>query len=302
MNVARIGIGQLCSSSNLKQNLEVVKSLIKKALDQDVKVLFFPEATDYLSRNAEHSKKLASQTPEFISELQSAICQLTKAAGKPIDISIGIHMPPSEVNTKNGDSRVKNVLLYINSNGEILQKYQKLHLFDVDVPNGPILKESNSVQPGSEIPSIINTPVGKLGSCICYDIRFPELSLKLRSKGAQILCFPSAFTMKTGEAHWELLGRARAIDTQSFVVMPAQQGEHDVYADEKPSDESAVKRISWGHSMIIDPWGRILSAADLTTHDPQLIIADLDIEAQDKIRRDMPLWAQRRRDIFGDFV
>ncbi|CDO94761.1 unnamed protein product [Kluyveromyces dobzhanskii CBS 2104] len=302
MNAARIGIGQLCSSSNLTQNLEVVKSLIKKALDQDVKVLFFPEATDYLSRNAEHSKKLAAGTPSFVSELQSAITQLTKDAGKHIDISIGVHLPPSDLDVEGGDSRVKNILLYINSKGEILQKYQKLHLFDVDVPNGPILKESNSVQPGTTIPGILNTPAGKLGSCICYDIRFPELSLKLRSEGAQILCFPSAFTVKTGEAHWELLGKARALDTQSFVVMPAQQGEHDVYSDATDSDESTVKRVSWGHSMIIDPWGKVLSAADPLSDLPQLIVADLDIAYLDKVRRDMPLWKQRRRDIFGDFV
>ena len=197
---------------------------------------------------------------------------------------------------------MKNVLLYINSKGEIVQRYQKLHLFDVDVPNGPILKESNSVQPGSEIPDIIETPAGKLGSCICYDIRFPELSLKLRTKGAEILCFPSAFTMKTGEAHWELLGRARALDTQSFVIMPGQQGKHHVYADSTQKDENTIQRISWGHSMIIDPWGRILAAADPKDDIPQLIFADLDLAAQQKIREDMPLWKQRRRDIFGDYI
>lgn len=300
--MARIGIGQLCSSSNLVHNMEVVKHLIEKALENDVKVLFFPEATDYLSRNADHSKRLAKQTLSFVSELQSNIRSITKKVGKTIDVSIGVHLPPSNLDISKGDSRVKNVLLYINSNGEIVQKYQKLHLFDVDVPNGPILKESKSVQPGSAIPSILETPAGKLGSCICYDIRFPELSMKLRSEGAEILCFPSAFTMKTGEAHWELLGKARALDTQSFVVMPAQQGEHDVYADGSDDSAPGVKRVSWGHSMIIDPWGTVIAAADPSSNEPQLITADLDLESQAKIRRDIPLWKQRRRDIFGDFI
>lgn len=300
--MTRVAVGQLCSSSSLAQNLETVRLLIKKSLAQDAKVLFLPEATDYLSRNALHSRQLADLTPQFVNDVQSLIRQLATEQGKPIDLSIGVHLPPSTEDILSGDNRVKNVLLYINSNGEIVQKYQKLHLFDVDVPNGPILKESKSVQPGPVLPEIIDTPAGKLGSCICYDIRFPELSLKLRSKGAELLCFPSAFTMKTGEAHWELLGKARALDTQSFVIMPGQQGEHNVYADGPGEDESAVKRVSWGHSMIIDPWGKILASADPNSDEPQVIVADLDLEAQKKIRTDMPLWNQRRRDVFGDFV
>ncbi|SCW03228.1 LAFE_0G05820g1_1 [Lachancea fermentati] len=299
----RIAIGQLCSSSSHDHNLERVRYLTEQALKQDVRLVFFPEATDYISRSAAHSKVLAQKTPVFVEQLKKTIVELCSRYGKPIDVSIGVHLPPDELDVSKKDDRVKNCNLYINHEGKIIQSYQKLHLFDVDVPNGPITRESDSVQPGNELPAIVNTPVGKLGTAICFDVRFPEMSLKLRSNGAEILCFPSAFTMKTGEAHWQILGQARALDTQCFVVMPGQQGEHDVYADttEEPPQNS-VKRSSWGHSMIIDPWGSVIIKADPTSNEPQLIVADLDKSLQEKTRTNMPLWKQRRRDIFGSYV
>ncbi|QLL33788.1 hypothetical protein HG536_0F01130 [Torulaspora globosa] len=152
------------------------------------------------------------------------------------------------------------------------------------------MKESSGVQPGSKAAEIVQTPVGRLGLEICYDIRFPEQSLELRSKGADILCFPSAFTMKTGEAHWQLLGRARAVDTQCFVVMPAQSGKHDTGSG-ADSSQDYVERISWGHSMVIDPWGRIIAQSGCNGE--ELIIADLDYTVLEKVRADMPLWEQR---------
>ncbi|KAL3230742.1 Deaminated glutathione amidase [Nakaseomyces bracarensis] len=298
----RIAIGQLSSSSNHSKNLLKVVSLIERAIKEDVRLIFFPEATDYLSQNAEHSKFLAHKSPRFIEELQGKVKMINKTANRSIDISIGVHLPPNEKDK--GDDRVKNVLLYINHEGKILQTYQKLHLFDVDVPNGPILKESRSVQPGSEIPSILSTPVGKLGSSICYDIRFPELALRLRKEGAELICYPSAFTSKTGEAHWELLGRARAIDTQCYVVMPGQCGSHDVFDDEWSKTHSnstnTVERRSWGHSLIINPWGEVIASADgMDQKDGDLIIADLDMDLLKKVRENMPLIDQRRYDMFN---
>lgn len=300
-NLSRIAIGQLCSSSNLTKNLNLVTELISKAIDNNVRVIFFPEATDYISQDATHSKKLVKGSPRFVESLREEVKCLVEKTSKKIDVAIGVHLPPNTLDLRNGEDRVKNIMLYINHEGKIIDSYQKLHLFDVDVPNGPVLKESSSVQPGSDIPNIVNTPVGKLGMEICYDIRFPELSLELRSRGAQILCFPSAFTMKTGEAHWELLGRARAIDTQCFVVMPAQQGVHDTSSDSGESDsKKAVQRISWGRSMIIDPWGNVIARSnqDNSVNAPELIIADLDCTLLEKVRTDMPLWKQRRTDLF----
>ncbi|EJS43181.1 nit2p [Saccharomyces arboricola H-6] len=300
----RVAIAQLCSSADMASNLKVVKKMIFKAIQDKADVVFFPEASDYLSQNPLHSRYLAQKSPQFIQELQSSITDLVKQTSRNIDVSIGVHLPPTEQDLLEENDRVKNVLLYINHEGKILQEYQKLHLFDVDVPNGPILKESKSVQPGKVIPDIIDTPVGKLGSAICYDIRFPELSLKLRSMGAEILCFPSAFTTKTGEAHWELLGRARAVDTQCYVIMPGQEGVHDLCDPkwEKQQDVSAPTksplRESWGHSMIIGPWGEIIAQVDPNRTGPQLIFANLDQESLQGVRNRMPLCKQRRDDLF----
>lgn len=311
----KIAIGQLCSSSNLKANLDTVIRLISEAIDNDVKVIFFPEASDYIAQNSLHSKYLVQKSPEFVTKLQKSVRNLVLQKGKPIDVSIGVHLPiftnDSYIYDKNhikNDDRVRNMLLYINHKGEIIDQYQKLHLFDVDIPNGPILKESESVQPGKHLPNIIDTPVGKLGSAICYDIRFSELSLKLRSTGSEIICFPSAFTMKTGKAHWELLARARAIDTQCYIVMPGQNGIHNTN-DPKWSDlnkdmttstmtENIIQRQSWGHSMIVDPWGTVIAKADPDIQGPQLIFADVDHQVLREIRMKMPLWQQRRKDIF----
>ncbi|SMN22826.1 similar to Saccharomyces cerevisiae YJL126W NIT2 Nit protein [Maudiozyma saulgeensis] len=294
----RVAIGQLCSSSNLQKNLKIVTQLISKAIDKDVKLILFPEATDFLSRNSAHSRYLASHTSKFISDLQNNIRMLVQQKSKKIDVSIGVHLPPSKLID---DSRTRNVLLYINHNGTIIDTYQKLHLFDVDIKNGPILKESQSVQAGMNLPNVIETPVGKLGTAICYDIRFPEMAAYLRSKGAQLLCYPSAFTMKTGVAHWETLGKARAIDNQCYVIMPGQQGKHNVYDDDwKDSTESGTKTVerqSWGHSMVINPWGEIVAKAT-ESDEPQLVIADLDHELMNTVRQNMPLLSHMRKDIF----
>lgn len=305
----KIAIGQLCSSSQHAQNLSIVASLIERAIKLDARVIFFPEATDYLSQNATHSRVLAKSSPTFVDDLRLKIKDINeryKSEKRAIDVSIGVHLPPSEQDILKGDDRVKNVLLYIDSSGVIRSSYTKLHLFDVDVPNGPILKESQSVQPGDQIPSIIDTPAGKLGCSICYDIRFPELALRLRSMGAQILCYPSAFTMKTGQAHWELLGRARAIDTQCYVVMPGQSGTHNITGDtwsktaDSKTNPNSVTRMSWGHSMIINPWGDVIARSDETINEPQLVVSDIDLKSMERVRVNMPLWQQRRLDLFDN--
>lgn len=294
--ISRIAIGQLCSSSSLNRNLETVKRLIGKAVDSNAQVIFFPEATDYISRDAAHSKRLAYSSPLFVEELRGEVRNVYEKTSKKIDVAVGVHLPPTVFEMEKGENRVKNVLLYINHKGDIVQSYQKMHLFDVDVPNGPIMLESKSVQPGNKYADIVESPAGKLGLAICYDIRFPEQSMELRSRGAEILCFPSAFTMRTGEAHWELLGKARAMDTQCFVVMPAQSGQHRVYEDEEDDEaekrDDSQPRRSWGHSMVIDPWGRIIAQSNQES-DTELIIADLDFTILQSVRTNMPLWQQR---------
>lgn len=295
----KVAVGQLCSSSNTKNNLRTVYKILNLAIQNQARILFLPEATDYLAQNAKHSLQLSQQVKTaFLTPLVEHI----KALNQSTYVSIGIHLP-NDTTTK-----VENVHLLIDPKGTIVSRYQKLHLFDVDVPNGPILKESNSVEAGNTItPPTLIDDVANIGLSICYDIRFPELSLKLRQLGANILTFPSAFTTKTGDAHWEVLSKARALDSQCFVVNAAQCGHHDVGTNEKGD---TIERISYGDSIIVDPWGTVLAKAkkfddkDLSVDDDsdyfEVIYADLDFDQLNKMRTNMPLSQHRRADVFGD--
>lgn len=297
-----VAAGQLCSSSSLKENGLRAAALIRKAVAQNARVIFLPEASDYIASNAAHSKALVTpyETSPFIEAIRETLKEL-HSAGKFIQVAVGIHEPAV------GDplNRTKNTLVYLDTDGELLHRYQKLHLFDVDIPNGPILKESNSVQPGSQVLPPFDTPAGKLGLAICYDLRFPELALRLRTLGAQILTYPSAWTMKTGP-HFQTLGTAMAILTQSYVVLPAQKGVHNVHADTEassadPSDApKGSKRESYGHTCIIDPNGTILAQCSDASNSDQICVADIDLSVVDRMRTNMPLWSQRRgKEVFG---
>lgn len=311
MTILKIVAGQMRLSADLAHNAKVAISLLKDAYSKGAKVLFLPEAADYISRDAAHSVSLASTTQElFISPIQSAIKEIYESAPSDLEfrgicVAVGVHEPASG---ENFGKKVQNNQLWISSAGDVVHRYQKIHLFDVNITNGPILQELKSVEPGKLIvpPFAISSvyPGFNVGLSICYDIRFPELSLKLRKLGASILTFPSAFTTKTGEAHWLELGRARAIDSQCFVVMAAQCGVHDVGTAE---GSKPVKRISYGQSVIIGPWGEVLAKArrydelGLDETDPsyhELVVADLDLTALEKIRRDMPVFTHRRYDIY----
>ncbi len=206
-----------------------------------------------------------------------------------LPINVGIHEPAE------GGKKVKNTLIWINEHGTITSRYQKLHLFDVDIPGGPVLKESNSVEAGKDIVPPIDTPIGKLGMMICFDLRFPEISLRLRRQGAQVLVYPSAFTVPTGKAHWETLLRGRAIENQAFVIAAAQCGRHN------------GKRVSYGASIVIGPWGEVMASSDRVEdadaereggREPQLLIVDLDLDLVEESRKKVPLL--RRTDVYPE--
>ncbi|KAJ8098275.1 carbon-nitrogen hydrolase [Lipomyces tetrasporus] len=274
--------GQFCSTGSMAENLASVKSLIQQSVEAGAKVLFLPEASDYIARSPAETVALARpiEQSEFVIGIQEELRNLETS----LEVSVGIH------ESVENEDRCKNVLLWINSRGEITQRYQKLHLFDVNLKNGPLLMESRSVQPGQDVLPPFDSPLGKIGYAICYDIRFPEHALRLRTLGADIITYPSAFTVRTGQAHWELLGRARAVDTQTYVIMAAQVGAHD---------REGMRR-SWGHAMIIDPWGTILAQCPDTDSLPRICVADIDLEVVEKVRADMPLWQQRRGvDVYG---
>lgn len=274
-----VAAGQLCSSPDLAANGAAASQLIETAANNNARILFLPEASDYIAKDAQQSKLIARPIDEspFVKLVLNKIQELNNK-GKKIDVLLGIHEP-----TNDSLNRTKNLSIYIDSNCKILQKYQKIHLFDVNIPNGPILNESKSVQPGNKLLDPINSPIGKIGQLICYDLRFPELAIKLRSKGCQILTYPSAWTVKTGP-HFHILGKAIAILTQCFVILPAQFGKH-------PN----TTRESYGHTCIIDPNGVVLSQC---SNSQSLCYADIDVAVLDSLRNGMPVMQHRRPDLY----
>lgn len=191
-----------------------------------------------------------------------------------LPISVGVHEPSDDPNSK----RIKNTLLWINEKGEIAQRYQKLHLFDLEIEGGPVMKESNTIEPGMEILPPFDSVVGKIGSMICFDLRFPEISLALKRQHAYVILYPSAFTPQTGKAHWKPLLRARAIECQAYVIAAAQVGAHN------------EKRTSYGHSIVISPWGEVLAELGGEKKDePEILTVDIDLDKVQKVRKEMPL-------------
>ncbi|OGE48215.1 hypothetical protein PENARI_c031G12165 [Penicillium arizonense] len=269
-------VGQLCSTANITSNLAQCQVLIQKAAAAGAKVLFLPEASDYIASSPEQSYSLAKsrECADFVSALQK------DAERQNLHINVGIHEIAS-------DTRLKNSLIWIDNKGAITQNYQKIHLFDVDIKDGPTLKESANVQPGQQIPKPFDTPIGRVGLSICFDLRFPEISLALRRQNAEVITYPSAFTVPTGKAHWESLLRARAIETQSYVIAAAQAGPHN------------EKRRSYGHSIIVNPWGEVVAKLGDEHQEPQIATADVDLDLVAKIRREMPLL--RRNDLYPEF-
>ncbi|KAK3998064.1 carbon-nitrogen hydrolase [Cladorrhinum sp. PSN332] len=269
-----IAVGQLTSTASMTHNLRQCQVLVKKAVQAGAKALFLPEATDYIGSSPEETIALVKPvaSSEFVLGLRE------EARREKLPIHVGVHEPGIDSN------KVKNTVLWINDQGEIAHRYQKLHLFDVDIKNGPVLKESRSVERGSQIQPPFDTPFGKVASTICFDLRFPEISIALKRMGADIITYPSAFTVPTGKAHWEILLRARAIETQSYVVAAAQVGRHN------------EKRVSYGHSIIVDPWGAVLADLGGKSEEPEIATAEIDHELLKKVRMEMPL--NRRTDVY----
>ncbi|CAB37598.1 bis(5'-adenosyl)-triphosphatase Nit1 [Schizosaccharomyces pombe] len=268
-------VAQLNSSGSILKNLAICKELISQAAAKGAKCIFFPEASDFIAHNSDEAIELTNHPDcsKFIRDVRES------ATKHSIFVNICVHEP----------SKVKNKLL--NSSlfieplhGEIISRYSKAHLFDVEIKNGPTLKESNTTLRGEAILPPCKTPLGKVGSAICFDIRFPEQAIKLRNMGAHIITYPSAFTEKTGAAHWEVLLRARALDSQCYVIAPAQGGKHN------------EKRASYGHSMIVDPWGTVIAQYSDISSPNGLIFADLDLNLVDHVRTYIPLL--RRNDLY----
>ncbi|XP_060067830.1 deaminated glutathione amidase-like [Ylistrum balloti] len=272
---SKIGVVQLTCTADKKKNFETCRQFIHQAKDNGVQMVFLPEAADFIGESKQRSMEMAESIEgETISNYRKLAQQTS------IWISIGgFH----EQGHENDSNRVLNTHVVIDDQGEIKATYSKVHLFDLDL--GDLrLCESDYTIPGDRITCPVSSPVGNVGLGICYDLRFPEMSIALAQQGAEILTYPSAFTVTTGRAHWEVLLRSRAVENQCYVVAAAQTGKHN------------DKRASYGHTMVIDPWGTIVAQCE---EDPGLCVADVDLSFLRKVRRDMPVWNHRRHDLYG---
>lgn len=272
-----IGVCQLTCTADKNKNLETSSALIRRAKARGAQMVFLPEACDYIGESKQQSMDMAES-------IQGEIINHYKKLAKDLDVWLsigGFHEKGPENTEKN---RVYNTHVVINSHGVIEDTYSKTHMFDLDIPGKVRLCESDYTIPGSKITPPVATPVGKVGMAICYDMRFPELSQALTQLGAEILTYPSAFTVPTGMAHWEVLLRNRAIECQCYVVAAAQAGRHN------------DKRSSYGHSMVIDPWGTVIAEC------PEgigVVTAEIDLKYLEKVRTQMPVQQHHRHDLYG---
>ncbi|EAT34733.1 AAEL013049-PA [Aedes aegypti] len=279
----RIAIAQMRSTNDKDHNMAQVKTIIQRAKDQQAIFVFFPECCDYVGSNREETLKLSEPlTGRTVAEYK----QLAKDNGLWLSMG-GVHESIAESDSKSKTGDVQNIYnthIVIDNEGQLVAQYRKLHMFNVVTPEFKF-RESETVRSGSELVPPIETPIGRVGLQICYDVRFAEASTLLRKQGAEILTYPSAFAVSTGRAHWEVLLRARAIENQCFVIAAAQIGFHN------------KKRESYGHAMVVNPWGVILGQA--SQQDLDVVVVDLDFGKLANVRQNMPCFEHRRDDIYN---
>lgn len=261
-----VGLVQLSSGNVIEDNIEAASAFVRDAASAGARFVLTPENTGLMELNSKRAFELAKP------EDQTAVL----AAMQALAAELGIWVLLGSTAVQVADDKLANRSFLISDKGDIVARYDKAHMFDVDLPDGESYRESKNYQAGSKA-VVAATPWGGLGMSICYDLRFPEMYSQLARAGASILTVPAAFTRQTGEAHWHILLRARAIETGCFVLAPAQTGAHSGTKDEK--------RETFGHSLAIDPWGRVLADGGTA---PGVILADLLINEVDKARHNIP--------------
>jgi predicted amidohydrolase len=261
-----IALIQTRTPATARDALAHVEPLIRQAASTGARFILTPEGTNVLEQRRERRDAAVIDEDQDV-----AVLGLRRLAA---ELGVWLLIGSAIVRSgRVGEGRAANRSLLVDSSGAITARYDKLHVFDVDLPNGERYRESATVRPGDRAVAA-DTPWGRLGLTVCYDIRFPHLHRQLAKAGASMIAIPAAFTAPTGEAHWETLLRARAIETGAFVLAPAQGGLHE------------DGRRTWGRSTVVGPWGEIIAKAD---HDePCIVTAKLDMEAVRRARAAVP--------------
>src|SRR5438477_10736462 len=252
-------------------------ALLAQACDRDARLVGLPEVWEHIGP--------AAQKRAFAGPLEGRqLAPIRELAAKR-----GVFCVAGSISERGADkARIYNTTALIDPSGAIAAVYRKLHLFDVEIPDGARYRESETVAAGASPPPVVEMKgLGlRIGLSVCYDLRFPELYRKMADEGADILSVPAAFTAYTGRAHWEVLLRARAIENQAYVLAPAQVGRIG------PANEN---RFAWGHACLVDPWGEVI--ADAGGEEEGMAIAPIHPARLSQVRRDLPALQHRRRDV-----
>jgi hypothetical protein len=264
----KAGLVQLCSGTDMARNLSEASSLVREAAAKGAQYVLTPEVSNLVEDDKERTRAIVAQEAQDIS-----VAGYAALAGE-----LGIWLHVGSLALRADDGRAINRSLLFRPDGAVAARYDKIHLFDVTLPSGQEIRESQSFAPGSEA-VVTSLPWGKLGFSICYDMRFPILYNRLAQAGAGFMAVPAAFTVPTGLAHWHVLLRARAIETGSFVLAAAQGGAHE------------CGRHTFGHSLAVNPWGEILAE---TGTDPGVLLVEIDENQVARDRQRIPVLRNAR--------
>ncbi len=274
--MARIAVIQMVSGTDVRVNLAEASRLLRQAAEGCAQLVVLPENFALLDSPALRPLAEREQAEQIISQF---LCREARALGLWI-VAGSVPMVSCGDGTVVAAPRVRAACLVVDGQGELRARYDKIHLFDVEVADAHAsYRESSLCEAGDEL-VLVDTPVGRLGLTVCYDLRFPEQFQRLREQGAQLISVPSAFTWVTGQAHWEILLRARAIETQCYILAADQGGQH------------SATRQTWGQSMIVRSDGGI---ADQLAQGAGVVFSDVDLTAQAALRQKMPVLAHRQK-------
>lgn len=258
----RIACLQTNSGSDFAANLATFTAMAREAAAGGAKFILSPEYVLMMDGSGRVMRERALEANG-----EPALPALTALARE-----LGVWLLIGSLTLKSEDGRMLNRSILISAEGSVVAAYDKIHMFDVTLPSGKVIRESSAYRSG-ERAVIADTPWGRLGMTVCYDLRFPHLYRALAQRGAVMLAIPSSFQRETGKAHWHSLLRARAIENESFVIAPAMCGDH-------PGE-----RMTYGHSLVVDPWGEVLADGGEA---PGVVYADLDLGKVDKVRTMLP--------------
>lgn len=270
MEKIKIAAIQMSTVADKMENVRTVKAYLEKIKDENPDFVILPEmfCCPYQTENF----------PIYAEKEGGPVWQQLSGYAK----QYGIYLIGESMPEKDAEGNVYNTSYIFDREGKQIGKHRKVHLFDIDIKGGQTFKESDTLTAGDS-DTVFDTEFGKIGVMLCFDIRFPELSRMMVNDGAKVIFVPAAFNMTTGPAHWELSFRTRALDNQIYMVGCA------------PARDVSAGYISWGHSIVTDPWGRVI---DMLDEKKGILLAELDMDYEEQVREELPLLKSRRKDIY----